>query len=387
MKFRLVENKNLMEDNSMPKFHMVFTVDGVKSEQDISAVNVQKAEELIRKQYNGQTLSFMSKQEIKDINEANTIAKPFRKEIKDRYKAFDKQRDYVRKYNKEMEDRYIKPEHSEEEKDLAKEIFFKKEPKFNKSFRKGKYAGKLETKKFPYYITYYGEDAYYHPEEGGYFVVGMSALSSKGFENKEDALREAEKWAEDEGMKKLSNTHYVLEDRQGEQEHLYVETEKDYLGQEEGDRQYESLHEDVEDPVAVKEDAVEESERVPQTENEVGLSNLIIQEINGEWETIQHYNDLIAIMRAQGYEDMIDVISDIVAEENTHIGQLQKCLQVISPNVSKIEAGETEAMEQLYTGEECLTCTDDTELCVDGECDFVPDDDFGADSGFDIYLV
>lgn len=213
MKFRLVENKNLMEDNSMPKFHMVFTVDGVKSEQDISAVNVQKAEELIRKQYNGQTLSFMSKQEIKDINE------------------------------------------------------------------------------------------------------------------------------------------------------------------------------DIENPFVVKEDAIEESERVPQTENEVGLSNLIIQEINGEWETIQHYNDLIALMRAQGYDDMVDVISDIVAEENTHIGQLQKCLQVISPNVSKIEAGETEAIEQLSSGEECLTCTDDAELCVDGECDFVPDDDFGADSGFDIYLV
>lgn len=216
MKFRLVENKNvrnLMEDNSMPKFHMVFTVDGVKSEQDVSAVNVQKAEELIRKQYNGQTLSFMSKQEIKDINE------------------------------------------------------------------------------------------------------------------------------------------------------------------------------DVEDPSTVKEDAVEESERVPQTGEEVGLSNMIIQEINGEWETIQHYNDLIALMRAQGYDDMVDVISDIVAEENTHIGQLQKCLQVISPNVSKIEAGETEAIEQLSSGEECLTCTDDAELCVDGECDFVPDDDFGADSGFDIYLV
>ena len=166
MKFRLVENKNLMEDNSMPKFHMVFTVDGVKSEQDISAVNVQKAEELIRKQYNGQTLSFMSKQEIKDINE------------------------------------------------------------------------------------------------------------------------------------------------------------------------------DVEDPSTVKEDAVEESERVPQTGEEVGLSNMIIQEINGEWETIQHYNDLIALMRAQGYDDMVDVISDIVAEENTHVGQLQKLLGMISPNVENIEKGE-----------------------------------------------
>ena len=212
MKFRLVENKSLMED-SMPKFHMVFTVDGVKSEQDVSAVNVQKAEELIRKQYNGQSVNFMSKQEIKDINE------------------------------------------------------------------------------------------------------------------------------------------------------------------------------DVENPVAVKEDAVEESERVPQTGEEVGLSNFIIQEINGEWETIQHYNDLIALMRAQGYDDMVDVISDIVAEENTHIGQLQKCLQVISPNVSKIDAGETEAIEQLSSGEECLTCTDNAELCVEGDCDFVPDDDFESDERFSMYLV
>lgn len=215
MKFRLVENKSLMED-SMPKFHMVFTVDGVKSEQDVSAVNVQKAEELIRKQYNGQSVNFMSKQEIKDINE------------------------------------------------------------------------------------------------------------------------------------------------------------------------------DVENPVAVKEDAVEESERVPQTGEEVGLSNFIIQEINGEWETIQHYNDLIALMRAQGYDDMVDVISDIVAEENTHIGQLQKCLQVISPNVSKIDAGETEAIEQLANNEQCLTCTDDAEnaeLCVEGTCDFIPDDDFESDERFSMYLV
>ena len=215
MRFRLVENKSLMED-SMPKFHMVFTVDGVKSEQDVSAVNVQKAEELIRKQYNGQSVNFMSKQEIKDINE------------------------------------------------------------------------------------------------------------------------------------------------------------------------------DVEDPSTIKEDAVEESERVPQTGEEVGLSNFIIQEINGEWETIQHYNDLIALMRAQGYDDMVDVISDIVAEENTHIGQLQKCLQVISPNVSKIDAGETEAIEQLSSGEECLTCTDVTinaELCVEGDCDFIPDDDFESDERFSMYLV
>ena len=269
MKFRLVENKSLMED-SMPKFHMVFTVDGVKSEQDVSAVNVQKAEELIRKQYNGQSLNFMSKQEIKDIAESYSKS--------DLYSALE----YMYGFNKKESDNWAK----------------KASDKMKQSVVDG---WKNNAKKF--FLT-------------------------------------------------------------------------------------DSLHEDLEDePIEVKEDAVEESERVPQTGEEVGLSNMIIQEINGEWETIQHYNDLIALMRAQGYDDMVDVISDIVAEENTHIGQLQKCLQVISPNVSKIDAGETEAIEQLSSGEECLTCTDNAELCVEGDCDFIPDDDFESDERFSMYLV
>lgn len=358
MKFRLVENRNLMEDNNMPKFHMVFTVDGVKSEQDISAVNVQKAEELIRKQYNGQTLSFMSKQEIKDINEGYSKSDLYsaleymygfnKKEANDWIKKADDKikqsvvdafKDNAKKsfltdsLHEDFDDMF---EDEEDKEDTLIEIGRAILDDYTHGLTNGGHSWSLE-------IEDYDELSEYDLEEIADAITGdsVSGMTSNGVS-----------WS------------------------LDIDSYFD-----------ESLNEDVEDPVAVKEDAVEESERVPQTENEVGLSNLIIQEINGEWETIQHYNDLIAVMRAQGYDDMIDVISDIVAEENTHIGQLQKCLQVISPNVSKIEAGETEAMEQLYTGEECLTCTDGTELCVDSDCDFVPDDDFGADSGFDIYLV
>ena len=273
MKFKLeetirVKRRNLEEDTTMPKFHMVFTVDGVKSEQDISAVSVQKAEELIKKQYTGQSVNFMSKQEIERVDESYSKS--------DLYSALE----YMYGFNKKEANDWIK----------------KADDKTKQS------------------------------------VV--------------DAFKDNAK--------------------------------KSFLT--------DSLHEDFEEnPVEVKEDAVEESERVPQTENEVGLSNLIIQEINGEWETIQHYNDLISLMRAQGYDDMIDVISDIVAEENTHIGQLQKCLQIISPNVSKIEAGETEAIEQL-SDDECLTCLSAEDACVEYECDFEPDDDFGEDSGFEAYF-
>ena len=136
----------------------------------------------------------------------------------------------------------------------------------------------------------------------------------------------------------------------------------------------ENLEEDFESPEKV----LEADEKLPQTEETVGLSNAIIQEINGEWETIQHYNDLISIMRTEGRDDMINVISDIVDEENKHIGQLQKCLQMISPNVSEIDSGESEAIGQLNTI--------DNEVADDSPIDCA-DDDFGPNSGFDIYLV
>ena len=44
---------------------------------------------------------------------------------------------------------------------------------------------------------------------------------------------------------------------------------------------------------------------------------------------------------------MIPVIQDIVAEENVHVGQLQKLLETLSSNTQEIEKGELEADEQL----------------------------------------
>lgn len=79
--------------------------------------------------------------------------------------------------------------------------------------------------------------------------------------------------------------------------------------------------------------------------NDIGVSNLIINAINDEWQTIEYYNELIANL--QNNPDMIPVIQDIVAEENTHVGQLQKMLLQISPNVSNILSGEEEASRQM----------------------------------------
>ena len=83
----------------------------------------------------------------------------------------------------------------------------------------------------------------------------------------------------------------------------------------------------------------------PNLGNDTGVSNLIIKAINSEWDTIAEYNELIANLGNNS--DMIPVIQDIVAEENTHIGQLQQILLQISPNVQNIEKGEIEGEKQL----------------------------------------
>jgi hypothetical protein len=175
------------------------------------------------------------------LEEADTLAKPFKKDIKNRYKAFDRNRDWVKQHNKNIEKKYIKPDQSDEEQEIIRDVFFKKEPKFNKLVdieqRKN-----LETKSYPYYVTYYVESPHYHPEEGGYYVASNSAVASKGFNTREEAVKYAQEYAD--GMKKLSDTEYISSSKYiGDNEYVYVESEKDYLSREEGDKQYESLKE------------------------------------------------------------------------------------------------------------------------------------------------
>lgn len=90
----------------------------------------------------------------------------------------------------------------------------------------------------------------------------------------------------------------------------------------------------------------EHSEDGPKQED-TGIAQMLIDAINGEWDTIKLYNDILVNAESYGNSDIADVIRDIVAEENTHIGQLQKALEIISPNVSKIEDGAKEAESQL----------------------------------------
>ena len=117
---------------------------------------------------------------------------------------------------------------------------------------------------------------------------------------------------------------------------------------------YEERHKKLTEDVEVEIDAEKEStepvtnaDPTPEMGPELGISDILISAINDEWNTISMYNNMIAQIDAEKYLDMIPVIQDIVAEENVHVGQLQKLLETISSNTQEIEKGELEADEQL----------------------------------------
>ena len=104
----------------------------------------------------------------------------------------------------------------------------------------------------------------------------------------------------------------------------------------------------------IKEDLEGEKEELeaipdtPTTPDEFGAASLINALIQDEWQAIQGYNDAIATLSTTDiYTDIINVFKDIANEENIHIGQLQKALEMVSPNVSSISEGEQEGAEQL----------------------------------------
>lgn len=87
----------------------------------------------------------------------------------------------------------------------------------------------------------------------------------------------------------------------------------------------------------------------PMPGEDTGVADLIMDAIKDEYEAIQFYNQLSANLC--GHDEMKTVIDDILAEENNHVGQLQKLLQLISPNATEIDSGSQEAEEQLQQGE------------------------------------
>ena len=79
----------------------------------------------------------------------------------------------------------------------------------------------------------------------------------------------------------------------------------------------------------------------------VGVASVLNGLIIDEYEAIEGYNTAIVNAEAEGYGDMVKVLTDIQAEENIHVGQLQELMKMVDPNASKAAEGEQEAAEQM----------------------------------------
>ena len=107
------------------------------------------------------------------------------------------------------------------------------------------------------------------------------------------------------------------------------------------------IKEDIEGEKSEKEE-LDATPNTPNTPDEFGTAGLINALIQDEWQAIQGYNDAIATLSTTDIDtDIINVFKDIANEENIHIGQLQKALEMVSPNVSSISDGEQEGAKQL----------------------------------------
>lgn len=114
-----------------------------------------------------------------------------------------------------------------------------------------------------------------------------------------------------------------------------------------GSRPVVGMYEDFEDE-HVGDKEVGSTPNVPDTPEGFGVATLINNLIQDEWQAIQGYNDAIATLSITDVdENIINVFRDIANEENVHVGQLQKALELVSPNVASITKGEEEAGKQL----------------------------------------
>ena len=111
----------------------------------------------------------------------------------------------------------------------------------------------------------------------------------------------------------------------------------------------------------------------PENPEEMYVATTLNGLTKSEYDTINQYNDFLLTVQNMVIkpEDVTeedfkpafcpelatainDVIKDILAEENKHIGQLQELLKKVSPNAENIEAGVEEAKEQIEESPEKL---------------------------------
>lgn len=108
-----------------------------------------------------------------------------------------------------------------------------------------------------------------------------------------------------------------------------------------------ALNEDA-DPILAADETYDDEEKM----EDLGVSQILSSLVQDEWRAIDAYKSAIATLTALGgHEAEIGVLEDIVAEEMTHVGQIEACAAGSAPEASEIESGKAEAEAQMAGGE------------------------------------
>lgn len=112
----------------------------------------------------------------------------------------------------------------------------------------------------------------------------------------------------------------------------------------------EPIKEAVEAPGPVITEDSEAGEQVPpapEIGTESGATTIINELIKSEYDAIDQYNSAIVTLRDEGRQDLVDVLTAIANDENTHVGNLLVAAKLVSPQASSVADGEGEAEEIL----------------------------------------
>ena len=90
---------------------------------------------------------------------------------------------------------------------------------------------------------------------------------------------------------------------------------------------------------------------MPETpiDEKAGVTTMFHNLIEDELQAIDGYNSAIVTLKGlkDDYTDIINILTDIAGEENIHVGQLQRALELVNPQADLIASGVEEAEEEL----------------------------------------
>jgi len=111
----------------------------------------------------------------------------------------------------------------------------------------------------------------------------------------------------------------------------------------------ESIKEDAEQPISPEDVTEKDLTSGDEIVEQNAYTNLLIDALNEEWATVQHYQEIInQLQEHDEYKDLIVVIEDIIKDEKNHVGNLQMIIDTISTKtLTDIADGEQEAIDQL----------------------------------------